>query len=431
MKRSNRNKLMAVTLGVSMVLGMAVPSMAADDILRIDGKTGKIYVQGDAEGYNYGLKYLYDVVSYKPDWTDSPTLREVLEHLSTGRNEKDTPRVDTDAFINSPMGERTAELNYSYSTWRGDQMNEGLVAYWARNGLLKEAFYDADNGDIEGDYFVYSPTQTEQPEAGYPMVVLFHGGGEVAYQTETFGFCQIAAREGAILVAADTFRVQGDTDEEAYANMNAIIDKVEAEYPVDTTRVYVVGSSMGGANAMGFSISNIRNVAAVGVMDQPTSLSTRMWQASENNIADMQELGLPMVYVGGTADMYGLCGTQDYDFWDTSEGGEDTFIDGWNNLMTAFGVEGKELTAESRRELIQNPTSPSEQYAGYSFDVVEDLDESGLNPTYKCTMDGVEDLELIVVVNRPHMPSGFDAENIWAFISQYSRNAETNQSEKI
>lgn len=431
MASKKRNRLIAATLGMSMIMGMPFSASAAEDILRIDGKTGKIYVEGETDGYNYGLKYLYDVVSYKPDWTASPTLREVLEHLSTGRNEGDTARCDTDAFINSPMGEKTAELHYTYSTWRGDQMNADLVAYWERNGLRKEAFYEEENGDIIGDYFVYSPTKTEQPEEGYPLVVMFHGGGEVAYQTETFGFCQIAASEGAILVAADTFNVNADTNEEKYANMNAIIDKVKAEYPVDASRVYVVGSSMGGANAMGFSISNLKDVAAVGVMDQPASLSTRMWKASEENIEEMQAYELPMIYVGGTADMYGLCGTQDYDFWDTSEGGEDSFIDGWNNLMTAFGIEGKELTAESRRELIQNPTSPSEQYAGYSFDTVVDLDESGLNPTYKCTMDGVDNLELVVVVNRPHMPCGYDAENIWAFISQYRRNPETNQSELL
>ena len=46
-------------------------------------------------------------------------------------------------------------------------------------------------------------------------------------------------------------------------------------------------------------------------------------------------------------------------------------------------------------------------------------------------MNGSEDMALYLVENRPHMPCGYDAENIWSFISKYSRNAETKKSEKI
>ncbi|MCD8023449.1 MAG: twin-arginine translocation signal domain-containing protein [Lachnospiraceae bacterium] len=417
----------AALLTMSMALGTTAAAeddtLALSDILSIDGKTGKIYLErGD---YNYPLKYLYDVSFwYAQDSTVvDPTLGYILNFLSTGRLDGDTPRVDIDAFVNSALGEKTAEIWYIhmlYST--AEQMNEGLVNYWAQHGLLKEAYYVDDTEEaIACDYYVYSPTQVEAPEAGYPLIILYHGGGEAAYQTETFGFCQIAAEEGIILAAPES---TGDAD-----STNAIIASVSANYNVDTSRVYVVGSSGGGSNAMSFSLANQAELAGVGIMDQPVTVATRWYAASDEELAQIGENGFNMVYVGGTADMYGLYGTHDQSFFETSEGAEDQFISGWNSLMAAYGVEGKDIT--SRLDFVEDPANEAEQYAGYPFDTVEDIDKTGTSPIWKCTMDGVDTLTLYLVYNRCHMPAGYDAENIWSSLSKYRRNLETGMLEEI
>ncbi|MDO4272257.1 MAG: hypothetical protein Q4D16_01185 [Eubacteriales bacterium] len=427
MKLRQAKRGLALAVGMSMVLGMQTTAFAADDILRVDGKTGKIFVEAQEDGYNYESKYLYDVsFGYKQDAsTENPTLSHVIQFLSTGRQEGYDARVDLDKFINSALGKKTAELWYPHMAWSDDQMDEGLLNYWKNIGLSKEAYYDETEGDegITGDYFVYSPVDAKESGKEYPMIVLFHGGGEAAYQVETFGFCQIAASEGVILVAQEE---TGDDE-----NTNKIIEAVKEAYPVDSSRIYAVGSSGGGNNSMRFSVTNLKEIAACAVMDQPVSLATRWWAAEEENVAEMQEYVLPMVYVGGTADMYGLHGMQDREFFETSEGAEDQFISGWNSVMDAFNVSDKTLTAEQRYAYADAPSNEAELYDGYPFDNVVDVDSTGTSPVYKCTMNDTEDLCLYLAVNRAHMPSGYDAENIWSFISQYKRNLDTGKSERI
>ena len=77
--------IMAVLLSATISTGLAVPAMAFQgDILSIDGKNGKIFLNADAEGLNYPLKFLYDTSFwYKQDaTTPEPTLKRVLNFLS-------------------------------------------------------------------------------------------------------------------------------------------------------------------------------------------------------------------------------------------------------------------------------------------------------------------------------------------------------------
>ncbi len=422
-------RTLAVGLSAAMCMGMGatafagVDSQGLDDILSIDGKTGKIYME--RSDYDYPLKYLYDVSFwYAQDSTESnPSLGHILNFLSTGREDTDTPRVDINAFVNSALGEQTAELWYEHMLYSTEeQMDEGLLEYWEEMGLLKEVYYAEDTADeITCDYYVYSPIFTEEPEDGYPLIIIYHGGGEAAYQIETFGFCEIAAVEGIVLAAPEDFNDQESTD--------AIIAAVKEDYNIDPSRVYIVGSSGGGSNAMSFAMGHQAELAGAAVMDQPVTTATRWYEASQEELDEIREYGFNMVYLGGTADMYGLYGVQDQWFFQSSEGAEDQFITGWNDLMYAYDIEGKDIT--SRLDFAEDPANEAEEYAGYPFDNVEDIDESGTSPIWKCTMNDVDTLTLYLVYNRPHMPSGFDAQNIWSSLSQYSRNLETGMLEAI
>lgn len=351
----------------------------------------------------------------------------MIEFLATGRQEGYAPRVDLYRFINSDLGAKTAEIWYPHMLY-SDQMDEGLLAYWESRGLKKEAFY-YEEGAYEGisdDFFVYTPTEAEMPEAGYPLILLNHGGGEKAYQTETFGFGEFAGKEGIILVAG-----------EQWNDGAGIVSFVCENYPVDLSRIYVAGSSGGGNASLQYAMANLTQIAGVAIMDQPVSLATRWYAAGEEEIAAIQEHGLAMTWVGGTADMYGLHGLLSAnsrgalttDFFETSEGAEDQFISGWNNLMAAYGIEGKDIT--SRLDFQEDPQNYAEQMDGYPFDSAVDIDTTGTAPIYLCTMEGTEDIRLYLVENRAHMPAGHDAENIWDFFSGYTRNTETLSLEKV
>lgn len=410
MKNTKIFRFGVLMLSLCLMLSISSAALAIDDILSIDGKTGSIWVEGDPDGYNYAAKYLYDVTFAYTQKEGNPTLAEVIEFLSTGRQEGFAPRVDLYSYINSAMGEKTAEIWYPYMVWSGKPMDEGLLDYWLDRGLLKEQFLA--NEEIPTDYYVYSPVDAKESGESHALIVIFHGGGEPAHQAETFGFCQLAVDENLILVAAEN---TGDNEA-----TRKIIETVSEAYPVDTSRVYIVGSSGGGSNALRFSVANADLIAACAIMDQPAALANRWWNASDEEIASIQNYNLPLLFVGGTADMYGLHGIQDREFFSTSEGAEPQFITGWNTLMAAYGIEGKDLTEELRYALADNPSNKAEELDGYPFDNAVNLDTTGTSPAWLCTMDANPNIQLIIVENRAHMPTGGDAENILNFFRNYS-----------
>ncbi|MTI58644.1 MAG: hypothetical protein FH762_01425 [Firmicutes bacterium] len=430
-------------------MGIGCTVFASDTVeddyaLSYDKQADKLFLKANYYGYNYETKYLYDVNFEYLHIADNPTptLADVLVHLSTGpvpafmlkpEHEEFSHRVDVEEFINSAIGEKTAKNWYTYIMYPQAPMNPNLLEYWERRGLTKEAYYDEedDNNDgITGDYYVYSPIGAkESNNKSYPAIILFHGGGEPAYQTETFGFCQIAAEEGIILIAPETFG-EGDTLAKKTGNINKVLQKVKEEYPIDESRLYAVGSSMGGGSSLAFSLVNIKSVAACAVMDQPVSLDTVRGSVTDKEIKNIQTYGLPIVYVGGLADMYGLYGMRDWKYFYASEGNFDKYIAGWNKLMEAFEITGHDLTREKRQEYADNPRNMIEYHNGYPLDNVETINYLN-NTLYKGTFDGVDDLCSIIVENRPHMPVGFDAENIWEFLSKYSRDLKTGMSTQI
>lgn len=71
MKKTAKS-ILALILGASLAVGTSLTAFAVDDtssvddIFRIDGKTGKIYLEVDPEGMTYPLKYLYDINFWYP-----------------------------------------------------------------------------------------------------------------------------------------------------------------------------------------------------------------------------------------------------------------------------------------------------------------------------------------------------------------------------
>jgi len=112
--------------------------------------------------------------------------------------------------------------------------------------------------DVDGlarRYRLYVPTT--QPGSPLPLIVIAHGGGnsEVPFIDEE-GFRLLSENEGVIL-AYPLGYVVGNNEGEWQLNtsdsnrhdinfVEAIIDDIGSRYPVDASRVYAVGYSLGG-----------------------------------------------------------------------------------------------------------------------------------------------------------------------------------------
>lgn len=370
--------------------------------------------------YDYEMKYLWDK-NFDCLWIeDNPTFGELYYFQSA-------PTMNMEKIINSAYGEQTAKNFYTYITYAQDPMNPQLVAYWQRQGLLKEAFYDdaeVDDG-IEGDYYVYSPVGALEAGELLPCVIVNHGGGEPAFQAETFGYCQIAARDGAILIMAETTSAE---------NVRVIFEHlIEEGYPIDRSRVYATGSSAGGNASMSQAQSDVKWLAAIVPMDQPPEFRNGISDEAYNDFITYK---MPMMFIGGWQDKYHqldghddgteLKGGRSFMGFMTEEDCEK-----WNLLLDCFGVEGYDLTLEQKLANVQYSLNVVENYTGLWFEhqeIINDNDNIIIFSNSFTDKDGIESLRSIMVNERGHIPSGFDAEIGWSFMQQFTRDQETGMS---
>jgi hypothetical protein len=415
-------------------------------------------------GQNLGVKMW--------DGNKTPLFKEVIQHLGRSTNAAwtasspwagDNSEVHLDAFINSPWGERTGDLwkpfienfvlpnegEQTYQYWPRVAMAPNLVKYWADKGLTKKSFNtvldDGTNTNLNDDYYLYYPTGADQDVSKqYPLIILFHGGGEAAVQAETFGFGDIAIREKLFLLAAET----------PNAVDGALNDVVLENYPIDEKLIYAVGSSAGGSAARQYANYSLDpeydrpEIAAVAIMDQPFSLYTLMYTGGTADAAIplIKESGMPTVYLGGLADMYGMYNVHTSLYFVSHEGaspssryinpGWPDYVTGFNKLMEAHDITGKDFSSSQpavTRFSVANSAANADgtfkndetaleatYYTGYPYDTSTIVTSYGPK-VYKSGFTGKDDLLNIVVENRPHMPCGYDAELIWTFISQWKR----------
>ncbi len=129
-------------------------------------------------------------------------------------------------------------------------------------------------------YVVRLPREAAQRNRRLPLVLMLHGGGGNAGNAETMsGFTEKGRKEGFIVVYPEGtsrlkdrlltwnaghccgYAMQNRVDDVGF--MNALIDRLIADYPVDANRIYVTGMSNGGmmSHRLGIELSN--RVAAI------------------------------------------------------------------------------------------------------------------------------------------------------------------------
>jgi len=117
--------------------------------------------------------------------------------------------------------------------------------------------------------WVYLPTHysSQDEKQTWPLLLFLHGSGEIGNdinKVRGFGLPRILAQDGGrknwpfITVSPQSSSMWFKP-----AQLNALLDAVEREYRVDTTRVYVTGLSMGGVGTWELAAFAPQRFAAV------------------------------------------------------------------------------------------------------------------------------------------------------------------------
>lgn len=350
-----------------------------------------------APAYDYPTKEFFTKLIPEPKASYIPDDATVISMFEFSASSN----FDSEAFINSEYGEVTSlNMATSYSGYMGD-MDEALVEYWKENGVVKEGF-NLDNEDVNDNYYVYTPADMDA-DAKYPLLIVSHGGGSNCFAVEGMGFINMIPAEQFIVATAEDTNVE---------NLYAMYETVTAAYPVDTSRVYASGTSMGGMASVSLAAAYPEIIAAIAPNDIAPSLTV-----DDEQLARLQELVVPMNFTTGLADKY-----EPYPL-----SADSTKIDGYNRLLAAFGMDEYAMDAAESEALAAESMNIVEHATGVSFPSVEVVNYLN-NRLYVCDFANENDVALLrinIVENKPHMFVGYDAQNAWNFLKQFSRDQET------
>lgn len=317
---------------------------------------------------------------------------------------------DIDKFINSKQGELIlSRIKYELCLLGDSQVaSQTMIDYWASRGII-ETPYGMDN--IEDAWITYVPDYVYAEEnAGkvYPVVFCQHGGGGTLFEATDHGFVDICYDEGFIVVVADN---AGSDKDVVVERLPQYLDKMEElGYPIDRTRIYMGGMSLGGGCTLTAGIMCSDILAAIaphsssytlmldGVSVDDAYLSGG-YRTMTGNIsqADIDACsGMPMYLQIGTSDMNQIPLRTEV-------------IDGLNAWLKMNDCPTEAVATD-------------ENVVGVTADKVYTVAIDGTNYTFAewYNTDGVKTMVVVAVEGLPHWVSYSYSKLAWDFMSQYS-----------
>ena len=223
--------------------------------------------------------------------------------------------------------------NYLYHSFlkrvrRQDSGDINALRYFASNDELGMEHVTADFEGVAREFYVYLPEDVKSGKVEKaPMVIACHGGGgsgeefaarsgwnKLAEERNFIAVFPTGSRSNNTAVASTTWK----RSDVPFIKM--VRDYVAENYPVDSTRCYITGQSMGCIMTTYSAVEIPSSFAAASCTD--AVLKVEETYTGEAAAAIDESVLMPYLYVVGTKDAYFLEGGKDYgqaphviDYW--------------------------------------------------------------------------------------------------------------------
>jgi len=161
------------------------------------------------------------------------------------------------------------------------------------------------NGETRS-YWIYVPSIYNGSEP-VPLVVMLHGaGGNGRSADEMSGWSTVAESEGFITVFPDggvwNIYDWNGTGRDDVGFLLAVIGKVEEDYAIDSSRVYLTGHSMGAGMTITFALQHADVLAAIAPASGPWLVSNRSFNVDPSTVPRLN-VSIPVyVWRGGNEE---------------------------------------------------------------------------------------------------------------------------------
>ncbi|WP_323089318.1 alpha/beta hydrolase family esterase [Allobaculum sp. JKK-2023] len=339
---------------------------------------------------------------------------------------------DLTEFYNLPaLADRENTLEYNFELTNSPVFEDLDMTY---NEMVHQSIDGLEGSDYA--WFEYIPKAAlEAEEKTVPLVVTLHGNqNDPRLQGDTTGWEELAAAENFMVVSPEYqtaedhgyFTQEGNT--EIYGKVEGmgddgvinLIEMLETKYPqIDPSRIYVTGLSQGGAltSYLGLKYNNVFAAAA-----SVSGVNSRH-QAIEELQADYDGAKIPFMYLCGDHDFFQMIpvdgssehGTKDLFDFSIWEKDENTHI---YSILTGYQKANGFETADMDME--------ADPYFGITPTETEDIELGGKTAhVSRLAQDGTTYMELVAIEDQAHWNNKAEAQYIWNFFKNYSRDTET------
>lgn len=366
------------------------------------------------------------------------------------------PDFDAKSFGESETYAKIVENQALMNAHRQEDCGE-VLAYWEARGLVKQ-LHDTEKPYTK--WASYLPkSYVDAPSNGklYPLLFVMHGSGNPIYLAETYGYTHIAAREELIVIIPE---------DETPENMEKLFAYARENYPVDWTRVYMVGYSLGGYMTQRHALRWPERFAAVGAGGMlfangyavPQVQAGKLWPGETITSEMVQRAAryrIPACICLGEQEVLGLLpvtrdepvnqwaqhlsekekartgGRSEPEEQDRINLSGSNKIQSVNNWRIANGCAPVE--EEAVRRVAAATADIVEEKIGFPFEKTSVICRERRSHFVgdSVAADGETYFRIIAISKSPHWPSQALAELTWEFISQFALDPETGKSYKI
>lgn len=329
-----------------------------------------------------------------------------------------------------------------------DENCKEVLDYWQQRSLRKELHQAEDPGNKWASFLPLGIQPDDNAGRRYPLLFILHGAGNPIYLAECYGYTEIAAREQMIAIIPEN---------ESSESIEKLLDYCKIHYPVDWSRVYMVGYSLGGMMTTRHALCWPELFAAVGcggMLFANGAIDTYWhhdipWRGeaiTERILAHAQRVKIPACICMGEQEFIELLPVtreptpplqaapsidaqgHPVPTLDLSSGNKIASVNNWRRVAGCSCIPEQQVRAavESSQDIVT-------QKLGFPFERTSVVQREGRRHFVgDCINPQGELLTRFIGLERSaHWPSAALAELTWEFLRQFARDPDTKESYRI